>query len=346
MKLTITCLISAAACVFAQNGGPSGPSFGSTPIIGWLATSGMNELRPIAGVLGASSVGDPVALPRGVSRVHLAPAQPWAIVEQGRKGDVGLIQLASGAAGPLLPIDGAVSAPGLIAFSPNGRSAVLVSPPRELLQVVTGLDGTPRISIQAVLPDLGPLTAAALSDDATLPLVLGADGSVYLPSPNGTPRVVVRVGAPASLAFLPGQSSIAIADGLAGTISVLDGLAGSPTTRISIAAPSSVVGGGLLLGASGDGRYLIAAAAGTSTANQIDLSDGSAQPLALQTPVTRLDRLRKDDVFLFAANPGEAAWMVQPYSGGPRAGFSSLQNPPGQRAPSEPLHGFSGLGGR
>jgi WD40 repeat protein len=226
--------------------------------------------------------------------------------------------------GGALSIGGALSAPELVSFSANGSAAALVSSGGGTLQILTNLEDTPRITTQADVSGLDA-TAVTVSNDGALAVVLTRTGEVYLVPSSGSPRLIFRTGSPAGLSFLPDQS-LAIADGAAGTITVIDGLTSQPFTRATISGPY-LSGEVALLQASSDGKFLLLAASKAQTAYRIDLADQSVRSLDVPASVSRLERL-SGDVFLFSANPGEAAWLLIADTDGLRAGFAQFAGAP------------------
>jgi len=305
-------------------------SWTGAPLVGLMTNAEMTEVRAIVGVIGASTVSDPIAMPRGTRHVYLAPGQQWALVDGLSGQTLGRMPFDRTQPGDVTPIHGALASPDVVSFSPAGRSAVVVSRSAGLLQVVTGLDGTPQVAMEIQIADLiavGPL-AVAVSDDGTLPVAMGQDGSAFLLSGTSR-RLIFGSGAPSAMSFIPGEQALVIADGSAATVSILDGLAQTPFTRASISGPK-FSSGNLVAQVTGDAQVLIVGALGTNSAYRVDLTHGGAQAVAVGATVSRLERLRDANAFLFSANAGESSWLL--YSDGPdlRAGFAQ----PGRRTPN------------
>src|SRR5207253_847482 len=138
-------------------------------------------------------------------------------------------------------------------------------------------------------------------------VILTRTGEVYLVPSSGSPRLIFRAGSTAGFSFLPDQS-LAIADGVAGIVTVIDGLTSQPFTRMAITVPY-LSGDAVFVQATSDGKSLIVAAHKGQTAYRIDLADQSVRSLDVPASVSMLDRLN-GDIFLFSANPGEAAWLL------------------------------------
>ena len=300
------CFLGSGSAARAQTVSPSRIA---APLAGLLANPETTEVCAIEGVPGASIIGNPIALPVGVLRVHLAPAQGWALVEQAPAGTLGVMTFSGIQPGSVIPIDNAMSAPDIVSFSPVGKSAVVVSNAAAMLQVLTRLDGTPELTMQTAISGLGEVSAAAVSDDGTSTVALTSDGRVFLLSSTQTPQSIFQAGSPVGLSFLPGQPAVAIVDGGAATISVIDGLNSAPFTRIGMPGPS-LSGDSVLVQASSDAQSLFVAANGGTSAYRVGLANQSVLTLAVPAVLSQLERLRGGDIFLFSANPGEAAWLL------------------------------------
>jgi hypothetical protein len=300
----------------------------SAPLVGLIGaeTPSLKEIRPVLGVLGASSIRPPIQLSREISGIYLAPTGGWALVVQrgpgvpgvadfsGRRpgapaGDqLGLVTFKGSEPGAVQAIGGAVSNPSLVRFSPLGRSAGLLAS-STVIQVLTGLDSTPQVAFEVNFGDPSGLKKMAVSDDGQLLAVLTGAGQVYLLSKSIAP-VLGYVGSPASgIAFLPNQSTAVIADAGNGTMSLASVVNGAPAVR-AVAAGVNSSGGETLVEASLDGASAFVVAAGGAAAWRVDLATGSTQSMTLPAVATRLDRLRDGESFVFSAEPGRSAWFL------------------------------------
>jgi hypothetical protein len=303
----------------------------SAPLAGMFATGA--EVRPIEGVPGASVIGEPVALPTAGMRVYLPPLQQWALVGDERGASLGRMPFAGAQPGVVTPIAGAIPAPDLVSFSSNGRNAIVYSAVSGSLQVLTHLDTAAQVAMQFDTSELA-VSAAAISDDGSLPVVLARSGAVYLLQADAPPAPLFATGSPAGLVFLPNQAALAIADGAAGTVTILDNLASQPSTRMAIAAPS-LAGGGVFVAGSSDGNSVLFAAAGGQAAYRADLTNQTVSSLNMPVMVSRFDRI-SGNLFLVSANPGEAAWLLLWDGTAMRAGFAQtiLRPAEGRTAPA------------
>src|SRR5260370_25989847 len=112
------------------------------------------EMGAVLGGPGAATLSPPIPLADGVTRIHLAPAQRWALAEQAGGAGLGLISFIGAVPGAVQLIDGALSTPDRVSFSPNGRAAALFS--AGTVQVLRGLDSAPTVAMQTHGPHLDP----------------------------------------------------------------------------------------------------------------------------------------------------------------------------------------------
>jgi len=299
------------------------------PLVGLIANSAHTSLRPIQGVPGASTVGEPVALPQGVGRVYVAPGQQGALVEMRRGAMLGWMPLSSGQPGIVSPINGAMAAPDLVRFGSNGNNAVLVSQSSGLLQVLTRTVGAPQIAWQSDTSLLN-IAEAVVSDEGSVAALRTTAGEVYSVTASGAPKPILRLETPAAIRFLPGGTSLAVLGGGAPRVIVFDSLDGQPSTRVTVAIPA-LAGASGLLETSADGQSVILGATGGRTAYRIDLGSQTVRSLDLPVSLSRMDRLSGNQ-FLISANPHEAAWILMADDPDMKVGFAQLV-PPLQRTP-------------
>lgn len=280
----------------------------SAPVVGLLANPEGTAISPVQGVLGASSVGSPIAL-FGDSRSYLAPGGGWALVRQ-RDGTVGLLKFSSLTPVSMQNVAGALTSPNLVSFSPGGKSAALFSATAGAVQVITGLDATnPKIAYQFSTSGLLAPQSVNISDSSALALILEQDGRLDLVSSGGNMQTVVTGSPNAGIAFLPGQSAALLVDGAAGTLSLLTGLDGVPQAQqLTASLPSAA--GPVLVQTSRDGRYAFVVVEPVNSAYRIDLASGQVSSLAINDAVNRLDRLGIGDNFVVSAEPGKSAWLL------------------------------------
>ena len=122
-----------------------------------------HQLRPLQGVLGSATIGDPVdlgvdisdALELGASRLLLSSNGPVLLAVDLSTNPPSVEQ-----------VTGASSSPALAASSARGSAAALYSQDAHTIAIVTGLPDAPRVAHRVdVLQVNAPVTTMAVSDD-------------------------------------------------------------------------------------------------------------------------------------------------------------------------------------
>jgi hypothetical protein len=345
-NLSRRCSIASIGLALAAVAGFEAKAQMSAPLVGLMGSESPSpgEIRPVLGVMGASSIQAPIQLPREISRVYLAPTGGWALVQRSRTApgpatfrgsqpavlsrrpdptaaQLGLVTFKGAEPGAVQAIAAAAPNPSLVAFSPLGRSAALLAS-STAIQVLTGLDSTPRVAFEVGFHDPSGVKRMAVSDDGQLLAVLTAAGQVFMLS-NSIAPVLAYVASPTSgIAFLPNQSTAVIADAGNGTMNLASVVNGAPAVR-TVAAGVSSSGGETVVEASRDGASAFVVETGGTSARRVDLTTGSLQTITLPAVATRLDRLRDGESFVFSAEPGRSAWFLTGRDSGLQAVFAA-----------------------
>jgi len=306
---------SFAACALSVAGFLSGQDLASSmgrPVLGYVAESSPAELRAILGVPGSAVFSDPLLLPRGVSRINLAPGQAFALVEvraevriegrvEGSGGDLSVIPLRAGATGDATPIPGALRGANLIRFSPTGQSVLLYSSGAGRLQVISGLPGAPSVTRNVDASSFPvEIEDAAISDDAST-ILLTTAGAIHQLTPSDQMRQISSTTGSARVAFLPNSSRAAIADRDAGVVYLWSG-------ESPMLLATGLIGLGEMR-ASSDGLSLWFNHPDSNSVSRIDTKTGQLRATQLQVSPSRLDLLSSRDAFLISADPGQPAWV-------------------------------------
>ncbi|SPF37517.1 exported hypothetical protein [Candidatus Sulfopaludibacter sp. SbA4] len=272
----------------------------SSPIAGYVADPSQPVLRTISGVPGAYLFSDPIPLPDGVTRIHLAPGPDYALIESGDAAPAVLF-LSAGAVDHVAPLPGAMPAADWVAFSASGRAAVLFSSSAQRLQLLTGLPAAPQLALDldaSTFPEQ-PLSAA-LSDDGSL-LLIASRNSVYRLSPGGPPQLLLSVGRIVSLAVLRNGAGVAVSDASTASIHLLRNLDSTLDIRVLVSGLSGI---GRLYPAT-DGATLFVARPAAKAVLAVDLASGDIQTFPTSTAPVQLVPLRNRDTFLISAKPGQ-----------------------------------------
>jgi hypothetical protein len=297
-KTTLGCLLLAGSLA----GLLPGATTLTGPFAGYVVAPSGREMRAILGVPGSFRFSDPLALPREVTGIHLAPTHNFALVERGGAG-VAILVL-DGAAGRIVEVDGAASGADWVAFSPSAGSAILYSSAANRLQVWSGLPDAPRVLRDmdaANLPETPAL--GGVSDDAVVALVASRRAVYFVPD-GGPARLLLSAGDIASLAMLR-NGSAAVSDRATGSVRLLRNIASAPEARVLV---SGLDGIGDLY-ASSDGSSVFAARPAANLLSLIDLASGEVRDFETDAAPLLLLPLRNRDTFLISAQPQEPGWV-------------------------------------
>ena len=310
--LTLGILSLAAFTAQAQQGNIAGP------VAGFTFDSAGRVLRPIQGIPGASLLGDPIDLGMDSISAVVSPRLDSALAVAADQS-VHAFLLRSGAATPVT-LNGVLTAPERIVFSPSGSAAALYGNGR--VQTITGFPASPAISgafdftpggggghagsdARAHRPFTGSM---AVSDDGTLVLI--ADGGSVQLYQSGAERPVATA-RNALVAFAPGGSDAALVDpGGAGVI-WLRNLAGSSTRQV-LGASNSASG----VAFSADGKTLYVANASVTA---YDLTGGPVSSVTCDCTPTGLTPM---GAFFRLNEVGQGPlWILDPTGAKPRIVF-------------------------
>jgi hypothetical protein len=276
----------------------------NVPVAGYVTGSNRAELRAVYGVPGSYRFSQPISLPKGVSRIHPAPEQDFALAELGDAG-LGALWLSGGAVDRLVVVQGTLPTADWVAFSPSGSSSVLFSSSANRLQIVTGLPDAPSVAMDldaAILPETPRI--AAVSDDGKAILVASAT-AVYLVPLGGSAQLVLSVGELGSVVFLRNRMDAVVSDRGAGSIHLLQNLNTAPTERV-VATGLDGVG---RIYPSWDGAAVFVARRGAMEVSSVDLVSGELRSFPSAVAPVELIPLRNRDTFLISAKPGEPGWI-------------------------------------
>lgn len=326
MKRFALVFASTAATLLAQssNANGRGPSSNfSVPVLGFVASQSPAQLRPILGIPGSARLGNPLLLPASVTRIHVAPGQAFALVEEGANHPLSIVSLHRLDLRPrtlaAAPISGAMNQIDLLAFSPTGESAVTYSRQANQLRVLAGLPKSPRVAFNfenLVIP--APLQRLAVSDDAGTVLLSDEAGSVYsltrgmvLAALHFSPDI-------SALEFIAHTRDALIFDRSLNAASFLHGSDIKPVllgpTAAGLCQPEAGV-------ATADGKTILVACPAQHAILSVDRASGLTRVHHMSNAPTALNRLGIGDVFLMSPPEGGTYWLFVWGPGGPVRSF-------------------------
>ncbi|HEX5108596.1 MAG TPA: hypothetical protein VFV95_09130 [Vicinamibacterales bacterium] len=243
----------------------------SGPVIGYVWYSQQHQLRPLQGVLGSATVGDPVdlgveisdALELGPSRLLLTSSGP-ALLAVDLSTDPPSVGRVAGAS----------FVPALATSSRGGSAAALYDRATRTIAIVTGLPESPRVAHRVgVLQLNAPVTTMAVSDDGST-LVYAVSGgelaSLFSWNPTSGVRALVDTSAVSALALLAGNG-VAVANPRDNEVFLVSGLGGS-TRRRTLAGPGQGISNPVGLAAASNGARIHVANGGSSNVTTFEVT--------------------------------------------------------------------------
>jgi len=302
----------------------------SGPVAGYVYDQAAAALRPVRGVPGAATLGEPLALAIVPEAGFVAPHQDLAVLVSagGSTHWYGL----SGNAATEVAAQGSIATPERVVFSPTGAAAALIG--IRTVQVVTGLPASPALAGSVATPAGGcdaaranvgaNAGAAARSACAKPSLAVSDDGAwLLLASGNelrlvavasGSSMTLMPIGRSAAVAFSPGSHDAAIFT--AGSLSLIHDAAGAASQQL--VARNSALATAVGVAFSTDGATLWAAG-GAGLVMSYDLAGGAVVELSSGAAATAMEPMGG----FFRLNQAGAGplWLVDPNAGSPRAFF-------------------------
>jgi len=311
-------LIALAGFAQAQQGSIAGP------VAGFVFDSGAQALRPLRGIVGAATAGDPINSGYQLTAAYVAPRQDsvFGIAAAGSNNESNNVvsthyfTLNSGALTEVA-ITGLMAQPERIAYSPSGTAAVLFS--NGQAQMVAGLPGSPSVvgsvQLRQGARTINP-TSLAVSDDGVY-LLFAVGGSIQLASQSGGVRAVMTSGVGASVAFAPGASyNAAVAARGTGAVLIQNVTGGAAQQTLAADDASFQVVAGLSFSA--DGKHLYMASAAAQSVVTLDLS-GNRTDIACSCTPTEL--VPMGNLFRLTEFGSGPLWLADAGSLGPRVVF-------------------------
>ena len=265
------------------------------------------EIRAILGVPGAATLSGPLALPRGIERIHLAPGGGFGLVERATTA-LAIVQFNGTLALPLQPVAGALAQPAIVAFSPGGASAAVLSTQESRLQILAGLPAAPRIAASMNLADLpANIRTLALADDGITLLAGASDGGVFALRSGKTAQLLHSTRDLGGIVFAPSSTSALVFDRDGGRALMIENIAASPSTRLLAEGLSGINGDALL---AFDGDAVLIGVSGAKQLTRIDLVTLQTAAVNLPVALGALQQLQAAHRFLISSRSGQPAWIL------------------------------------
>ena len=186
IRLSLPALLVLVVLLASPTRGAQLPSSLSGPVLGFVFDSTGGKLRPVRGILGSATVGEPVDTGFGISKVLTLDGR-HAIAETDNNADLVLITLDAGKASTMAIPGFPVNPTRGVASLQRTAAAFYYSAPQQI-RVVAGLPQDPRHI--ATFQVNKPITQMAVSDDGAL-LVFAAgepDGEAIYTLTDSSPN--------------------------------------------------------------------------------------------------------------------------------------------------------------
>lgn len=177
------------------------------PIEGFTFDGPTRSVRPVLGLLGSASLGQPIY--SGVSYASVAPRLNYALTFAGDHcvlvGGMGTDAVTR------FKIPAAFSVPEGVAWSGDGSTAVLFSQGGSWIQKLSGLPNAVRVEDRLSLASLGGSLSAVAVDahgEKVVIAISGASGAVYQVNAVGSFAPLISIASPAALAFSEDASTL------------------------------------------------------------------------------------------------------------------------------------------
>jgi len=268
-------------------------------------------LRPIWGIAGSSTLGDPLPLGVTLKSAVVSPSQDYALALAGHDTEVRLVRIGQSNIVQLKPLPDANRAPDRIVISPTGSAAAFYyysGRSAGRIIVMNGFPAAPNISARISLTRVSAPTALAVSDDGAVVLA-GAGHLVIALTEAGEIPLTSSLGSVASLAFITGHDAL-IADGAKNEVYLVRGADGAGVVSL-LAGPAQEIAAPVSVAASSDGLTAFVANSKTSSVVILDLA-GAAQrkSISCRCQLTGLDRLANGSLFRLNEVSSKPIWLL------------------------------------
>ena len=279
----------------------------SGPTMGLVFDSSQSALRPIRGIPGAATLGDPVNLGFALASATVSPRQDYALAL--KADDSSLVLVRAGGASAAVP--GARPAPALVVFSPAGTAVALYDSGAGRVQILTGLPDAAAVQSDIDISALAGPVAALAVDDAGSSLFLAAGAaeavSLYRVGMDGASQFLASFRSVAALRLSGNGREALLADSAAGAVYVIRELRGAGHLEM-IASGRDGLGAPIAVEADPAGRIFVADQAGNVTI--LDRSRGSVVSLPCGCAPAGLFRLSGTATFRLTEPSDAPMWVL------------------------------------
>jgi hypothetical protein len=289
------------------------------PTMGLVFDSSQSALRPIRGIPGAATLGEPVNLGFAIASAAVSPRQDYALAWKADDSSLVLVR-AGGAEISSAAVAGTRSAPALIVFSPDGAAAALYDSASGRVQILTGLPDAATVQGDIDVSALaGPVAALAVDDAGTSLLLAAGEAetvSLYRITMDAAPQFLASFRSVAALRLLDSGRQALLADSIAGALYLIRDLPGAAAIEM-IASARDGLGAPIAVEADSAGRRIfLADREGNLTI--LDRERGSVSSLPCGCAPAGLFRLSGTATFRLTEPSDAPMWVLDASGPDPR----------------------------
>lgn len=278
------------------------------PRLGFVFDHTTKSVRPILGIPGAATLGQPLESGLDLRKIAISPMQDYVLATEGEHNQV--VVLATNRT-PMVAVavQGADHGPDQLSISTGGTAAALYYKGGNHVLVVSGLPAAPKISARLYLSAGQVPSALAISDDGET-LLAGVSDSVYWVSPNGEVPILKGLHKIVSIALASNHTAL-VADGVANQIHRVQNVTTAVETDV-VAGAKEGIAAPVAMAMSQDGKRAFVANGKSGTIATVDLqSKTEVSQLSCQCTPTGLDRLAGTDVFRLTEPSSGPMWVLE-----------------------------------
>jgi len=317
------------------------------PTLGLFFDPKVHAIRPIWGIPGSSTAGQPIDLGFPLAAGMISPSQDYALVVAG-DGSMSAVTFAFN--GPSLQPITSAAAPDRIVTSPGGNSVALYSSASQSVQILTNLPVSPQMARQVDLSTLpNAPDVVAISDDGALLLVgvrENADcsptqGEVFVFTPDAAaPRSIASVQHVSAIAFLAQSHDALLADDVANSVTFVSDVANGANivwafTSQQLPSPDSVQ-------ASPDRQSFLVASSTNSLIGILDAAGSHAVVVACDCVPAELRPLNAALTYQITEPANGLLWVLDGRMSYPRVFFVPIPSDSGQTGGTTSASGGGG----
>lgn len=238
-----------------------------TPVLGHVFDRETGTLHRVAGIPGASWIGDAIELDMVLSEAYIAPSQRYAIV----RDDQGRLLVVDLDAQPInvSEIEGVLEGANGVMISPTARHAALYSTATGEVQLLAGLPENPAVGeILQLDRSEGNWTALAISDRGVIVAAAARaeSGSLYMLQAGRGPERIGAVQRVGEVAFFAGSNDVVVTDTAGDEILLYRDVVARRQSSV-IASANDGVRNPFGAKPTADGRFVVVGLAGGSIAS-------------------------------------------------------------------------------